>query len=151
MSIETLQADFQRLEQAVEKPDNPSAEGAWAFLRDNLVPWMGTLATEIAEMDEAIEEAYHGMPDVLHEEVAEVFAGIIASGAILVTELRKRVGNDQRLLAMIKEWNKLAEQGKEILEEITIADPDPDADQDADAPAGATADATATASEGGQP
>lgn len=153
MTIEVLQTDFKQLEEAVEKPANPTLEGVWDFLRDQLVPWLGSATSEIAEIDEAVEEAYHGMPDLLHEETAEVFAGIIASGKILMAELRKRVGNDRRILSMITEWNKLAEQGAEILEEITIedpeADPEPDADQpDADPPDAPEPDAAAAPTEG---
>lgn len=122
MSIEQLQGDLQQVVEAATAIVSPDA--ILPFLQNNLFPWLESMTEEMAEMDSAIEEAYHEMPDVLHSESAEVFAGIIASGTVLVAELRRRVGNDQRLLAMAKEWTQLAAKGKEILEEITIPDPE---------------------------
>lgn len=127
MSIEDLQTEFERIEKIVaEPPRGGEAEAAWALLRDSVVPFLSLLVEEIGEMDEAIEEAYHDMPDALHTENAKVFAGIIASGTVLSQELRKRVGNDRRLIDLIKEWNQIAAQGREILEEITVPDTIPD-------------------------
>jgi len=43
------------------------------------------------------------------------------------------------LLAMITEWNKLAEQGTTILEEITVEDDDDDEPDPGESPTPATA------------
>jgi hypothetical protein len=146
--IEDLKTELKRMEEGVAEgaSSNASAESAWAFMRDSVVPFLSLVVDEMGEMDETLEEAYHEMPDALHAETAQVFAGIITSGAILVQELRTRVGNDQRLIRMIKEWTQLAADGTKILSEITIPDRGEDDDDD-DEGEGDAPDAPAT--EGG--
>jgi hypothetical protein len=80
-------------------------------------------------MDGNIEDLVMQAQDVLHEENAEVFAGIITSGIILAKELEElaaKTGDSKRLQPLINEWRELASQGSELLEDITIPDPDPD-------------------------
>ncbi len=131
MSIETLKLDLKQItEQAQIVSTGPEVA---AFLQNNLLPWFESLIEEVSEMDDSIEDVVHQSVDVLHEDSAEVFAGIIASGTIIASELQTRVGNDARLLAVIREWRALAKQGTEILDEIVIPD-DEDGDDETDEP-----------------
>jgi len=129
MSIEQLQQDLKQVAEAAKALAGPlvTPSEIAVFLRDNLVPLIESHIGESAEMDESIYGLVQEAEDVLHEDNAAVFAGIITSGAVLVTELGHRAGNDQRLLKLIKEWRALAKQGEQILEDITIPD-DPEAD-----------------------
>lgn len=132
MSIEQLKTDWDLIKQsAAEKfgksPALATANDLAQFLSGDLLPWMESFLEEVAEIDESVGTLVLKQDDVLHEESAEVFAGIIASGRVLIgTELRTRVGNDRRLLKAIEEWMGLAEDGEAILNDVTVPDPDDD-------------------------
>ena len=133
MSIETLKQDLKQVTLAIQKDAlGPlvSAEDLAKFLRDNLLPWLEAAAEEVGEMDESIEDLVHQTPDVLHTDSSELFASVIAGGILLVNELRTRVGNDGRLLKLIREWTVQAKQAGELLEDITI--PDEDGEEEGD-------------------
>ena len=129
MSIVQLQEDLQAISKAI--PDGPlvSAAELRDYIRNNLVPFLSAQVSEVEEMDGAISDIVNQSEDVLHQESAEVFIAIITSGLLLINELATRIGNDQRLLAAIKEWKKVAKRGEEIVNDITIPD---DEDEDPD-------------------
>lgn len=120
MSIESLKDDLKRMTERVT--GMVEGESVLAFLRDHLVPCLETVGDEMDEMDEAIEDIVHDAPDVLHTDSAAVFAAVIASGLTIAGELLTRVGDDRRLIALIREFRAKCAEGKEILEEITIAE-----------------------------
>lgn len=138
MSIEQLKADLKEVMAAAPSGALVTAEEVAAFQRNNLLPLLETMFDEVGEMDDTIEDLVHRSADVLHVESAAVFAGIIEGAALLVAELKTRVGDDRRLLKAIREWSELAKQGQELLEEITILDPEDDeeeGDEEPDEPA----------------
>jgi hypothetical protein len=122
MSIEQLREDLTQVAARIPSGPLTSAAELAAYIKNDLVPFIGSAVDEIEEIDESVGDLVNQTPDALHEETAAVFAGIIASGSVLAGELRARAGNDQRLLALLKEWGKLAEKGKELLDDITIPD-----------------------------
>lgn len=140
MSLEQLRQDFKLVAAAI--PSSPEALGR--FMADNLIPWLDGLLTEIGEQDEAIEDLVNHSADVLHEESAEVFAGIIAGGRAIAAELKTRAPTDRRILKLCSEYLELCTEGQALLEDITYIDPDPDADSDAEDPATPTAEAAST-------
>ena len=129
MSIETLKQDLQQVTAAIA---STTLIDFSTFMQSQLLPWLESLVDEVSEMDESIEDLVHQSVEVLHTESAEVFAGLIAGGAMIATELLTRAGDDKRLIAMVKEWRALATQGKAILEEIVIPDDEEEPDSDTD-------------------
>lgn len=127
MSIEQLQADLKQVITAVPSGPLVTAPEIGSYLKNNLLPLFQSLADELGEVDDSVCDLVNRAVDVLHEDNAQVFAGVIASGKLLVGELRTRIGSDRRLLDAIKEWETLAKEGVQILEDITIPDDeDPD-------------------------
>lgn len=132
MSIETLQDDLKEIiKRAAPGPErDESPTGAWSFMADNVLPWLETLIDEVGEMDAAIYAAVHGTEDVLHTESAQVFVGLIASGAVLIRELETRIGNDQRILGLIREYKTVSKEATALLQEITVPDDEDDQDDE---------------------
>lgn len=128
MSIAQLKQDLTQITEAATASNLDPA----AYMRDNLLPWMESLVNEVNEMDGAIEDLVHESADVLHEENGAVFAGIIAGGLALATELAQRAGNDPRLIKIIREYRDLAKQGSAILEEIVLPDDEDDEEGEAE-------------------
>ncbi len=131
MSIEQLQADLKAVIGRVPTGPLTTAAEMGSFLKNDLLPFIESTVDEMAEMDDNIGDLVTSAEDVLHEENATVFAGIITGGLALVRELEDlaaKTGDGQRLKPLIKEWRELAKQGGELLEDITMPDPDPDVD-----------------------
>lgn len=132
MSMEQLKTDWDLVKQAAAEkfgktPALATANEIAQFMSGDLLPWMDAFLEEVAEIDESVGDIVLKQEDVLHEDNAEIFAGIIASGRVLIgKELRSRCGNDRRLLKAIDEWMALSQDGEAILEDITIPDPEPD-------------------------
>lgn len=120
MSIEQLQEDLKALASRI--PTGPLVTPAElaAYLKNDLVPFLSAVTTELEEVDGSVADLVQRAAEVLHEESAAVFAGIITSGAVLIAELKTRIGSDRRLQEAIKEWESLAKEGTQILEEITF-------------------------------
>lgn len=131
MSIETLKEDAKRVIAALPTGITVTADQLSAFMRDNLLPLAESLIEEIGEVDGVVDDLVHQTQEVLHDESAEVFAGIITGGEVLVTELRTRCGNDQRILTLIRAWLELAKRGKQILEDVVVPEEYED-DEDGD-------------------
>lgn len=128
MSIPSLQSDLKSNMAALAMAT--TTEELKIHLQHTLWPFLEALIDELNEIDEAVEEMVDEAPEVLHTESAEVFAALITSGSVLMTELKARAATDQRILRAIREWEQLARQGKEILEEITIPDAEDGEDED---------------------
>jgi len=131
MSIEQLKQDLKAVTSSLPSGPLTTAAEMSAFLKNNLLPFIDSAVTEMEEMDGSIEDLVTQTPDVLHEETAAVFTGLITSGLALVKELEdlaSKTGDGQRLKPLIKEWRELAEQGMEVIEDITLPDPDPETD-----------------------
>lgn len=132
MSIEQLQDDLKQVIGAVPSGPLVTAPEIAAYLKNNLLPLVESTVDELAEVDGSVGDLVTQAQDVLHEDSAQVFAGIIASGKVLISELRTRIGNDHRLLKAIKEWEELAKEGAQLLDDITIPD---DEEEQPEAPA----------------
>jgi hypothetical protein len=129
MSIEQLKQDLKAVISSLPGGPLTTAAEMSAYLKNNLLPFIESVVTEMEEMDGSIEDLVTQTPDVLHEETAAVFTGLITSGLTLVKELEDlaaKTGDSQRLKPLIKEWRELAEQGMEVIEDITLPDPDPE-------------------------
>lgn len=138
MSIETLKEDLKAVAGALPSGPLTTAAEMAAYMKNNLLPFIESTVTEMEEMDGTIEDLVTQTPDVLHEEAAATFMGVITGGLALVAELEglaAKTGDGPRLKPLIKEWRDLAEQASELIEEITIPDPDADPDDAAETPA----------------
>jgi hypothetical protein len=144
MSVETLKQDLQQVMEAIPAGTLATSEGLSSYLRNNLVPFIATVVDEVGEQDDCIEALVHQAEDILHTDNGAVFLGLITSGRVLITELRARVGNDKRLLALCREWEALAKEGAQILDDIVVPDEDDDEDVDPDPEDPATPVATET-------
>lgn len=131
MSLQELESDLKSLGEKLRMDPPASAAGVVLFLQNELVPWLQDLTKETVEIDESVEDLVHGSAEILHEESGAVFAGIIASGLAIATELAQRAGNDQRILKIIREFRQIAKEGSDILDEIVIPDPE-DGDDEAE-------------------
>lgn len=125
MSVEQLIADLSTLVQAV-KGFGPltSAPDIGAFLKQQLVPFVESMATELVEVNSDIEDLVFKSNDILHADTAELFVGVCVSGRVLMKELEQRAGNDRRVLDMIKEWRNLATQAEQVVKDITYIEPE---------------------------
>lgn len=139
MSIDKLREDLAEVTKRVPTGPLVTAADIGTFLHDDFLPLVESMVAESSEQDEVIGDLVRKTSEVLHTESAGVFAAIIEAGKVLVGELRTRVGNDRRVLTLIKEWTELAAAGEEILQEIVIPDDededDEDSDESGDAPA----------------
>lgn len=119
--VETLRSDLQGIQERFRAGTDRSAEALWNLLGDEIFPFLESLTNEMGEMDEALEEVAEGMPEALHAETSAVFVGIIASGRVLIADLARRIGNTEpKLSAAIREWRKLAQEGEQILQNVTV-------------------------------
>jgi hypothetical protein len=132
MSIGTLKQDLEQVVSSI--PQGPLATTADVadYLRNNLVPFVSNVVDELSEVDDCIGALVNEAEDILHEDNAEVFAGIITSGKVLVSELRIRVGNDKRVLALIREYEILTAKGVQILADIVVPDDEEDDEDEED-------------------
>jgi hypothetical protein len=149
MSIESLKQDFATIVMTSAPratPERPvEAADIAAFLNNNLLPWLENATEELGGIDEVVEDLVHQTPDVLHTENAELFAGLIVAGRVLMAELKARIGTDQRVGNLIKEWNALANEAMTVIDEILI----PDEEDDEDEPDGTPEAAPSTPAAGG--
>jgi len=133
MSIEQLKQDLKDVTSALPTGPLVTAAEMSAYLKNNLLPFIESAITEMEEMDGSIEDlVVHGQ-EVLHEENAALFMALITSGTTLAKELEElaaKTGDGKRIALLIKEWRDLAEQGAEVLEDITIPDPDAEPEPD---------------------
>lgn len=135
MSIEEIRSDYAAIcgQLADMNPALTSTSDVVLFLRNNLVPFQENLIAELAEMDETVSDIYHRADDILQPETGGMFAAVIAGGMGFANQLKARLTkspDDQKLVAAIKEWEKLAMEACETLDEITIPDADDDEDED---------------------
>jgi hypothetical protein len=128
MSIEQLESDLKAVANAVPTGPLTSAAELGSYIKNNLVPLIAATVEEVKEMDDTIGDLVTRSADVLHEDTAQVFGGLIFSGLVLLKELEQRAAGDRAILAQIKEWRALAEQGSAILDDITIPDDEDDED-----------------------
>lgn len=132
MSIEQLKEDLKAVIGRVPTGPLTTAAEMGGYLKNDLLPFIESTVGEIEEMDGTIEDLVLHTEDVLHEESATVFVAIITGGMALVKELEDlaaKTGDSQRLKPLIKEWRALAEQGSELLEDITMPDPEPETEE----------------------
>lgn len=137
MSIESLKSDYEAIKRILKQMDGLTTVADLVnYLKYNLVPFVGAQNRELEEQASDISDMIDNAQDILHEESAELLAAIIQGARALIADLEPRLGpGDDAQRQAIKEWGSLAEQGEELLEEITIPDPDVDADPDVPAPA----------------
>jgi hypothetical protein len=122
--MEQLLTDLKEngLELAKLGPESTPADIV-AFLQMTFWPSVVALAEQTEEIDGCVEDILHAQEDILQPETAQVFAGIIAGGLVLVAELKKRLkAEDTKIMAAIGEFEQLCARGEEALEEITIPD-----------------------------
>lgn len=124
MSIQQLQADLAEVIKALPTGPLVSGPDLADYLKHNLLPLLESHVNETAEIDEAVENLVKHEADILHEETAAVFASVIVSGRELAKELAARMGNDQRLHRLVKEYREIAADAEEILNDITVPDDD---------------------------
>ena len=143
MSIEQLRDDLKANLASVKTVDPTNPIAVMGHLKNTLWPFLESLVDELTEIDESVAELVDGVDEVLTFESGKVFAGIIAGGLVMTQMLEAQAAADPKIRAAINEWKSLAEQGGEILDEITLpegyddedaetGDDEPDADDDAE-------------------
>jgi len=133
MSIDQLQQDLDDVIAACPSGPLTSAADMAAYNKNNLLPALKAIVSELADIDEVVEGLVHSAEDILHGEAAAVFVGLIQLGTRLATELAARLGptdNDQR--ALLRDYAVAAKEAGELLDEITIFESEPDPDADAE-------------------
>lgn len=140
MSIEQLESDTKAVVSALPTGGLISAADMAAFMKNNFLPLFTDLVDELKAMDGAIADLASGAVEILHRDNASVFLALIEGGAKVIADLKAKLLElggkpSAELDQAIKEWNTLAEEGREILEEVTFVDTDDDEDQDDENPA----------------
>jgi hypothetical protein len=128
VSVEELKSDYETITQQLKemKPELTTAPELVAFLQNNLVPFMGNMVAEIGELDESVRDVYEGAEDILQPETGALFAAAIGGAMGIVGKLKARLNKanieDAKILKAIDEWEKVATEAAETIEEITIPD-----------------------------
>lgn len=135
MSIEDLKADLadnMAEAKALGTSITTSVQDIVKHLNNSFWPFVENVVTEMEDLDEGLSDLYHGAEDILQPDTAKLFAGVITGGAILVTELERRLtAADGKLKEAIAEWRELADQAGAALEEIVVPEAEGD-DEDED-------------------
>lgn len=127
MSMQQLQTDLAAVMAAL--PLDPTGPELATYLKHNLLPLIAAHISETLEIDEAVGNLIDNAADVLHEDTAAVFGSLIVAGLAVCAELRTRAGTDVRCRQIVAEFERLAKEGEQILQEITVED-----DEDDEAP-----------------
>jgi hypothetical protein len=135
MSIEQLKSDAAAVVAALPSGPLISAADMAAYMKNNLLPLFADLVDELGEMDAAVAELVTGSVDVLHTDSSTVFRTLIEGGTKIIADLQARISElggavTGELAQAIKEWASLAQEGREILEDVTFADADDEDDGD---------------------
>lgn len=131
MSIETLKLDMAAVAAAAKNLSLlTSVSEITEFLRDNLVPLLGTAVDHVGELDDVVDALADQSSDVLHEESAACIAALVAAVGMLATELRTRAGSDARILKIIKEALALVPRVNTVIEEALIVEDEEDEEDD---------------------
>lgn len=128
MSIASLRADLADVVNALTQRTFETPADVQAFLRDELVAWLGNAVNEIDEMDESIAGIYERSEDVLQPETAGIFAKMIVGVRELGAELATLKKDDATWLAKIAEYSQASVLAEQTLEQITT-DPQDDEDE----------------------
>ncbi len=131
MSIEQLKSDAAAVVAALPSGPLVSAADMAAYLKNNLLPLFGDFVDELGEMDAALAEMVTGAVDVLHTDNSAVFLTLIEGGAKIIADLQAKIVElggtvTGEIAQAIKEWDSLAADGREILEDVTFDGPDDD-------------------------
>ncbi len=136
MSIEQLKSDAAAVVAALPSGPLISAADMVAYMKNNLMPLIADFVEELGEMDGAIAELVSGAADVLHTDSSMVFLTLIEGAAKIIADLQAALVKfgaavPGEIAQAIKEWNGLAAEGRQILEDVTFDDDDgPDDDSD---------------------
>jgi len=135
MSIEQLKSDAAAVVAALPSGPLISAADMAAYMKNNLLPLFADFVDELGEMDSALAEMVTGAADVLHTDNSAVFLTLIEGGAKIIADLQAKIAElggavSGELAQAIKEWDSLAADGREILEDVTFDDQDEDENQD---------------------
>ncbi len=134
MSIEQLKSDAAAVVAALPSGLISAADMA-AYMKNNLLPLFSDFVDELGEMDAALAEMVTGAVDVLHTDNSVVFMTLIEGGAKIIADLQAKIVElggtvTGEIAQAIKEWDSLAADGREILEDVTFDGPDEDDDED---------------------
>lgn len=133
MTMQQLQADLVAVKGAL--PLDPTSADLLQYIKHNLLPLIEAHISETGEIDEAVANLVENAADVLHEDTAAVFGALIVAGQAVCKELKARMGNDAGCRNLIGEFERLAREGEQILQEVTVQD---DEEDDEPSPEGQT-------------
>jgi hypothetical protein len=131
MSIEQLKSDMAAVVAALPSVPPISAADMVVYMKNNLLPLFSDFVDELGEMDAALAEMVTGAVDVLHADNSAVFLTLIEGGAKIIADLQAKIVElggtvTGEIAQAIKEWNSLASDGREILEDVTFDGPEDD-------------------------
>ncbi len=131
MSIEQLKSDMAAVVAALPSVPPISAADMVVYMKNNLLPLFGDFVDELGEMDASLAEMVTGAVDVLHTDNSAVFLTLIEGGAKIIADLQAKIAElggtvTGEIAQAIKEWDSLAADGREILEDVTFDGPDDD-------------------------
>jgi len=137
MSIEQLKSDAAAVVAALPSGPQISAADMVAYMKNNLLPLFSDFVDELGEMDAALAEMVTGAVDVLHTDNSAVFLTLIEGGTKIIADLQAKIVElggtvTGELAQAVKEWESLAADGREILEDVTFDDPEDDEDENPD-------------------
>ncbi len=125
MGIEQLKEDLEGVvSRCPSGPLTTAAEMA-KYQKDDLLPILSGILEEISDMDAALGAVVEQSEDLLHEESAAVFAGIIESGRLLAKEIQSRPVTPE-LQKLVEQFLAQADEGEALLDEITYESPPED-------------------------
>jgi hypothetical protein len=134
VSMDEVKADLKANLASVKDmiPELTTSADIVRHLKSTFWPFVENLVAEIDDIDDCVAEIAEGS-NVLQEDTAQTFAGLITSGAVLVGELKRRLGpDDEKMVVMIQEYERLAATAGRLLEDIVMATDDDDDDEDED-------------------
>jgi len=127
MSIETLRHDLSECMQEARALTGASTIAELVtHLQLTLWPLLASMSDELADIDEGLGDLYEGAEDILQPDTGRHLLALIAGAGVLVGELEKRVGNDQKILLAIREWKALAKRMAATVQEVTIDETESD-------------------------
>lgn len=136
MTVETLQEDLKaNVASLKDLTALSSVDDIVNHLKNTLWPFQESVLEQLEDLDGCVEDLLNNAEDILQPETGAKFLAVASGGLTLVAELKKRLQpGDEKLSAVIAEFEANANEMVGILNEITIPviDGDEEGDEDDD-------------------
>jgi len=133
VSLDELQSDFAANSAQIKAldPTTSTTSDLVKLIKFTLWPFVQNMVMEMSEIDDAMQDVIDNAEDILQEETAGLFAGVMLGAAALIAELEKRLTlpADAKLVKSIRDWKAALVEANTVLAEITIETPEPPKDE----------------------